>query len=69
MGVFFTAGFETSSGAMSFTLYHLALNMDMQQRLRSEITTVLQGKFLEYDDIQKMPYLDCCVKGNLSHFS
>lgn len=69
MSVFFSAGFETSSAAMSFTLYHLALNMNIQKRLRSEIITVLQGRSLEYDDIQNMLYLDCCVKGLLSHFS
>lgn len=35
--IFFTGGFETSSSAMSFTLYELAKNPDIQNRVRKEI--------------------------------
>lgn len=65
MSIFFSAGFETSSSAMSFTLYHLALNLDIQNRLRSEILAVLEDQqgSIQYDDIKKMPYLDCCFRG------
>ncbi|KAH8410872.1 hypothetical protein KR222_005603, partial [Zaprionus bogoriensis] len=59
--VFFTAGFETSSSTMSFCLYELALQPDIQQRLRDEIETVLKetpNGELTYDTIGQMTYLD-----------
>ena len=40
--IFFTAGFETSSTTMSFTLHEVALNPDIQKRLRAEIHDALE---------------------------
>lgn len=63
--VFFVAGFETSSTTMGFCLYELALNSEIQETLRSEILSVLketQGK-LEYDSLNKMPYLEKVMMG------
>lgn len=40
--MFFTGGFETSSTTMSFTLYELAMNMDIQKTLRKEILDALK---------------------------
>ncbi|KAH8355093.1 hypothetical protein KR093_005415, partial [Drosophila rubida] len=59
--VFFIAGFETSSSTMAFCLYELALQQDIQQRLREEIETVLKevsdGE-ITYDAIAQMTYLE-----------
>jgi cytochrome P450 family 6 len=63
--VFFVAGFETSSTTMTFCLYELSVNPDIQERLQSEIDTVLQkhdGK-VSYEAIQEMNYLDKVVSG------
>lgn len=53
-------GHETTAGSLAFTLLELAKNPDVQQRLRDEIRTV--GRDLNYDDIQRLQYLDAVVK-------
>lgn len=66
--VFFAAGFETSSTAMTFAFYELAKNPDVQRKLQKEIDTVLarhDGE-LSYDAVQEMEYLDCVVNGEKS---
>lgn len=63
--LFFIAGFETISSAMTFALYELAVNPDMQERLLQEIKENEQkngGKF-DYTSIQSMKYLDMIVSG------
>jgi len=63
--VFFVAGFETSSTTMTFCLYELSVNPDIQERLQAEIDSVLQkhdGK-VSYEAIQEMNYLDKVVSG------
>ncbi|EDX06195.1 GD10157 [Drosophila simulans] len=59
--VFFVAGFETSSSTMSLCLYELAVQPEIQQRLREEIESVLanvDGGELNYDVLAQMTYLD-----------
>jgi cytochrome P450 family 6 len=63
--IFFSAGFETSATTMTFCLYELALNPDIQDRLRNEIDTVLKkyGGSVTYEGIQEMKYLDKVISG------
>uniref|UniRef100_A0A336ME61 CSON014165 protein n=1 Tax=Culicoides sonorensis TaxID=179676 RepID=A0A336ME61_CULSO len=66
--IFFLAGFETSSTAMSFVAYELAVNKDVQEKLIDEIDQVssdLSGKKLTYDTLQKMKYIDMVVTESL----
>ncbi|XP_037887564.1 probable cytochrome P450 6a13 [Glossina fuscipes] len=57
---FFLAGFDTSSATMSFCLYELALNLDIQRKLREEIITVLEkyNSQITYESLKEMSYLE-----------
>lgn len=63
--VFFLAGFETSSTTMSNALYELALNFQIQDKLREEINQqyAKHGNNLIYENIKHMTYLDKVFKG------
>ncbi|RZC42085.1 p450 domain containing protein, partial [Asbolus verrucosus] len=68
--VFFIAGFETSSTAMTFALYELGRRQDLQQKVRDEIETVLakhQGK-ITYEAIQDMKYMDQVINETLRKY-
>lgn len=40
--IFILAGHETTSNALAFVVYHLAMNPEVQEKLRVEIQTVMQ---------------------------
>lgn len=63
--VFFLAGSDTTSVAISYAIIKLALNPEIQERLRKEIHEVSaseKGK-LTYDNIHEMSYLNQVVNG------
>lgn len=63
--VFFFAGFETSSATMSFTIYELANNMDIQENVRKEILDVMEKHdgILTYEAVNELHYLEQVVNG------
>jgi cytochrome P450 family 6 len=68
--VVFFGGFETSSSLMTFILYELALNEDIQNRLREEIVTGIDendGK-LTYDMLFGFKYLDMVINEGLRKY-
>lgn len=63
--IFFLGGFETSSGTMSWSLYELSVNPEIQERARKEIKDVLakhENQFT-YEAVQEMKYLEQIVDG------
>ncbi|XP_063227415.1 probable cytochrome P450 6a13 [Bacillus rossius redtenbacheri] len=68
--VFFLGGFETASTTMSFCLYELALNTDLQRRVREEVDQVVQlhGGKITYNTLQDMEYLDLVIKETLRKY-
>lgn len=63
--VFFAAGFETSSTTISNALYELALNQEIQKKLREEIKEfdAKNAGDWKYETIKQMSYLDKVFKG------
>ncbi|OAD56721.1 Cytochrome P450 6a2 [Eufriesea mexicana] len=68
--VFFVAGFETSSSAMSNALYELALNPEVQDKLRQEIKEHYKkhNGELKYDQVKEMTYLDLVFRETLRKY-
>ncbi|KAF4519367.1 hypothetical protein B566_EDAN011373 [Ephemera danica] len=68
--IFFFAGFDTVATALSFLAHELAVNPEVQERLRAEIDASISsndGK-LTYESIQKMQYLDMVVSESLRKY-
>ncbi|XP_058126452.1 cytochrome P450 6a8-like [Anopheles ziemanni] len=65
--IFFTAGYDTSSTAMSYTLYELALNQAAQEKARQCVKDTLQkyGGQVTYEATHDMPYLEQCISETL----
>ncbi|XP_061718282.1 cytochrome P450 6B5-like [Cydia pomonella] len=58
--VFYSGGLETSAITMTYMLYHLALNPEIQERVATEIEEVLERHSGEitYDALNNLVYLD-----------
>lgn len=63
--VFLLGGYETTSGALQFTIYELARNPKIQEKLRKEILNEMRqadGK-LTYEGVFNMKYLGMVLEG------
>ena len=62
---FFLAGYEGAVNGIALTLFELAQNLGIQNKLRDEILSTLkknQGEF-SYDMMKQMPYMDMVICG------
>nr|AAF97936.1 cytochrome P450 CYP6N3v1 [Aedes albopictus] len=67
--VFFLAGFETSSTAMSNSLYELAQNSELQDKARKSVMdSIKKHGSLTYEAIQDMQYIDQCINESLRKY-
>ncbi|KAK5645832.1 hypothetical protein RI129_004296 [Pyrocoelia pectoralis] len=65
----FSSGFEAAASTLAFTLHELAVNPDVQHKLREEIRSVTAtDKGLCFSDIQSMKYLDMAVSETMRKF-
>ncbi|XP_031617239.1 probable cytochrome P450 6d5 [Contarinia nasturtii] len=68
--LFFIAGFETSSTTLSFCLYELAKNLEIQCRVHDEIDVAVQKHVgqLTYETLAELKYLDTCIDETLRKY-
>ena len=61
--VFLLSGYETSSSTLAFTLYHLALYPDIQDKLRAAIKEAMESNAKKplYEVAQNIEYLECVI--------
>lgn len=63
--LFFFAGFDTTQTVLIYTLYSLALEQHVQEKLYEEVkgvTDKTNGQ-ISYDAVMEMTYLDCVING------
>lgn len=63
--IFFVAGFETSSTVMTFALYEMTLQPDIQRKARDQVNRIMEkydGK-LTYEAVLELTYIDQILDG------
>ena len=65
--LFLLAGSDTTGNTLSFTVYFLAMNPDVQEKLRKHIKEAMDSNAEEslYDVVKNIEYLDCVIKETL----
>ncbi|XP_075213868.1 uncharacterized protein LOC142320079 [Lycorma delicatula] len=58
---FISAGSEATAGILSFVLYELAVNQDVQKRVKKEVADILSTHEFNYQVIKKMAYLEQAI--------
>ncbi|XP_065092310.1 probable cytochrome P450 6a19 [Ochlerotatus camptorhynchus] len=67
--VFFVAGFETSSTAMSFCLYELAINQELQDKARQNVEELFaKHGSMSYEAVHEMRYIENCINESLRKY-
>ncbi|XP_029170254.1 cytochrome P450 9e2-like [Nylanderia fulva] len=66
---FFLAGFDTTSSLMCFVAHELAVNPEVQDRLREEVEQHLdERKEISYEALSKMTYMDMVLSETLRRY-
>ena len=68
ISTFLIAGHETTSTAMSWTLFGLSQNQEAQRKLREELMTLATDD-PTMDELKALPYLDMVIRESLRLYS
>ena len=61
----FSAGHETTSNALTWTIYLLARHPDICAKVQTEVDTVLKGRKAGFDDLEALPYTEMVIKESM----
>lgn len=65
----FLASLETSASLLTFGLFEIARNIEVQRKCQAEIDTIFaQSDGSIYDDLMQMKYLQCCINETLRKY-
>ncbi|MFD6282067.1 cytochrome P450 [Streptomyces sp. NPDC060209] len=59
------AGTETTASVLSWALYEIARNADIERAVLEELGTVLEDRPIAFEDLVRLPYLDRVVRETL----
>lgn len=68
--IFFLAGFDTSSTLMCYIVYELAINLDIQEKLREEVDRYMadgNGE-ISYETLSRMEYMEMVTSETLRKY-
>uniref|UniRef100_A0AC34RMV4 Cytochrome P450 n=1 Tax=Panagrolaimus sp. JU765 TaxID=591449 RepID=A0AC34RMV4_9BILA len=64
--IFLAAGYETTASTLHYVCYILSHRPEIQDKLREEVLSVLDGKeTIEYDDMKNLEYMDQVINETL----
>jgi len=69
--IFFLAGYETTSTTLTYCMYELSINQEIQKKARESVEKAIEahGNKLTYESVNSdMHYLEQCVKGKTLNF-
>jgi cytochrome P450 family 6 len=67
--VFFLAGYETSSSTITYCMYELSINKEIQEKARKSVEEAIKKHgSLSYDAVSSMDYLEQCVDETLRKY-
>jgi len=58
----FLAGYETTSAALQWSIFHLNNNVAVQNKMLEEITAVLGSRIPNFSDLERLPYMKNILK-------
>lgn len=59
--MFFIAAADTSTAALCYFAYNLAINVDVQEKIVDEVVELSTDGKIEFDCVFKMTYLEACL--------
>lgn len=62
---FILAGYETTANTLSFAIYNIARDPEVQRRLLQEVDAFGRDKRVTYADLDKFPYIEAVVRESL----